>query len=259
MKGIWIRRIYQIVLTVALIAAGLCLIGGCLHIYRSGGDQIYTLEKIHRTFKTIAILVYLALALTIGSFILEWILPAPKKKKPRKNHGLILKNLQQRADLTKCTDKALCSAIRSLRNQRKILSIISLGLLGIFTVIFLIYALGFARYPSLMTEGDLVTPAMIENALVWAVCLAVPFAFGVVAAYMSQSSTLAEIDLLNHVALGKKPPQEAVKNCTKQLYMARGVLLTLAVALIVVGAIGEGWRDVLAKAVAICTECVGLG
>ena len=36
-------------------------------------------------------------------------------------------------------------------------------------------------------------------------------------------------------------------------------VVILLCALIVVGAIGEGWRDVLTKAVAICTECVGLG
>ena len=41
--------------------------------------------------------------------------------------------------------------------------------------------------------------------------------------------------------------------------MLRCATILLAVAMIVVGAIGEGWRDVLTKAAAICTECVGLG
>ena len=259
MKAIWVRRIYQIILTVALIVAAACLIGGSLHIYKSGGVQIYTLKKIGQTFKYIAIPVYIALALTIGSFILELFLPAPRKKKPRKNYELILKNLQQRADLSKCTDRELCSNIRSLRKQRKALAIISFVLLGVCSVVFLIYALRIADYPSLMTEGHRVTEAMIANAIVWGICLLIPFVFAATAAYLSKASKKTEIDLLNHVALGKKPPKEVAKNCTLQLNIIRGALLTLAVALIVVGAIGDGWQDVLAKAVAICTECVGLG
>ena len=39
---------------------------------------------------------------------------------------------------------------------------------------------------------------------------------------------------------------------------ARGLLI-VAVALIIAGALNGGARDVLAKAISICTECVGLG
>ena len=41
--------------------------------------------------------------------------------------------------------------------------------------------------------------------------------------------------------------------------MLRGVLLVLALGLIVLGVLNGGARDVLAKAVRICSECIGLG
>lgn len=39
----------------------------------------------------------------------------------------------------------------------------------------------------------------------------------------------------------------------------RFFLLVLALALIVVGVVNGGMRDVWVKAVNICTECIGLG
>lgn len=258
MNASMIRKVYHIILTVALVAAGLCLIAGCLQVYYSGGEQIYTLEKIGRIFGYIAVPVYIALILVIGSFILELFLPAPKKAKPEKNHAMILRKLQQRADLNRCGDRDLTSMVLSLRRQRRILAILSIVMLAVSTAAFLIYAFTAGQYPSL-TTGKAVTEAMVQNTLVWAVCAAFPFGLGVYVAYATRSSMKTEIELLRHVALDKVPPKTAVQKGAKLLFTLRGSLIVLAIALIVVGAVGEGWRDVLTKAVAICTECVGLG
>lgn len=258
MKATRIRRIYYILLTAALAVAGLCLIAGALHVYYTGGEQIYTLSKINNTFRHIAIPVYIALALVIGSFVLELFLPTPKKGKPEKNHAMILHKLQQRANLEACGDKELCKMVLSLRRQRKILGILSIAMLAAASVFFLVFALNSAEYPSL-TTGHAVTETMVRNTLVWAACLLVPFILSLYTTYATRSGMKTEIELLRHVALRKLPPKEAVKRCALQLNILRGSLIALSVVLIVVGAIGDGWRDVLTKAVAICTECVGLG
>lgn len=39
----------------------------------------------------------------------------------------------------------------------------------------------------------------------------------------------------------------------------RKILILLAIALIAIGVLNGGARDVLVKAVNICTECIGLG
>ena len=254
MKAIWTRRIYHILLTAALIAAGGCLIWGCLNIYFSGGQQIYTLEKISATFRTVAVPIYIAVALTVGSFLLELILPTPKKKKGGKNEDAILSSLQSRADLNKCGDKELCRVILSLRRQRKALTIISMVLLAVFSIFFLLYALNGHNFHESDFNGS-----MIRAAIVWAVCLVIPFAFGIIAAYMSRSAVRTEIGLLKQVALGKKPDKLPAKDRKKAMTVIRLSIVAAAAVLIVVGALGGGWVDVLTKAAAICTECVGLG
>lgn len=254
MKAIWIRRIYHIILTAALIAAGGCLIWGCLNVYLSGGEQIYTLEKISSTFRTVSVPVYLALALAIGSFILELFLPTQKKKKAGKNEDVILRSLQARADLEKCGDKELCRVILSLRRQRKAMAIISLVLLAVTSGFFLLYALNGHNFHQSDFNGS-----MIRAAIVWAVCLAIPFVFSVYAAYAGKASIRTEIELLKKVALGKKPDKMPVKDNKKTLNIVRISFIAAAAVLIVVGALGGGWMDVLTKAAAICTECVGLG
>lgn len=254
MKAIWIRRIYHILLTAALLAAGGCLIWGCLEIYRSGGDQIYTLEKISSTFRRVAVPVYMAVALVIGAFILELILPSQKKQKSGKNEALILKTLQSRANLDDCGDKALCKAILRQRKLRKLLKVISLALLAVSAVVFLFYALDGSNFHKSDFNGS-----MVKAALVWAGCLAVPFGFAVYGAFASKAMVKNEIELLKLVALGPKPPRSYTAENKKAMNLVRVGILAFAAALIVIGALGGGWRDVLTKAAAICTECVGLG
>ena len=54
-----IRLVYGIALSICAIVAGVCLITACLGIYLSGGDQIYTPEKVAHGFSVISVPVYL--------------------------------------------------------------------------------------------------------------------------------------------------------------------------------------------------------
>ena len=79
-----IRKIYSIALTCTLIATGLSLMGGCLYIYLSGGDAPFTEAAIGTVFNKIGWLIWLTLALIIGSVALHWILPRDEKRKHRR-------------------------------------------------------------------------------------------------------------------------------------------------------------------------------
>ena len=48
------------------------------------------------------------------------------------------------------------------------------------------------------------------------------------------------------------------KNINKK-QIVRGVILVLALALIVIGLISGGFKDVIVKAIRICFECIGIG
>ena len=54
----------------------------------------------------------------------------------------------------------------------------------------------------------------------------------------------------------RKPAQERP---VRRLGLWRGLLYALALALLILGVGNQGMRDVLVKAIQICTECIGLG
>ncbi len=62
----------------------------------------------------------------------------------------------------------------------------------------------------------------------------------------------------------EKPGQVSVKPCmpaapVKHVGVLRGLVLTAALALILLGILNGSARDVLIKAITICSECIGLG
>ena len=72
------------------------------------------------------------------------------------------------------------------------------------------------------------------------------------------------VGMVWQAAAGEKKPRPAAippaeRKPAKHLAAARLVVLGAAVALVVLGVINGGARDVLVKAVNICTECIGLG
>ena len=250
-----LRLIYGIVLSVALVAAGICLMCACMQVYTSGGEQIYTAEKIAEAFKPIAIPVYLALALIVGGFLLELILPAEKKKLPvEKNYPLMLAKLHEKNDLDRCGDKKLIAAIKEEPKKRKLHKILSFVVLGLSAVVFLCYALNGRNFHS--TE---ITQSMISAALVLLCCLALPAGYGVFAAYYCKASIRREVELMKMVAVPRQPEENPVKAPCRLWTILPYGLLAVAAVLIVLGIMGNGFADVLTKAVNICRECVGLG
>ena len=250
-----IRLLYGMVLSLALVAAGICLMVACYGIYQSGGAQMYTAEKVAAAFAPIAVPVYIALALTIGSFLLHMLLPLEKeKRKIEKNYPLMLRKLHEKNDLSACGDRSLVKAIQAEPKKRVLHSTVSLGLLVVSTVVFLCYALNGTHFHS-----SEITESMVSAMYVMLPCLAVPFGYSVFTAYFHKASIRRELELMKLVAAPKKAEPAPVKDHTKAVNVLRVSILAVAVVLVVVGLLGDGWADVLTKAVNICRECVGLG
>jgi len=90
--------------------------------------------------------------------------------------------------------------------------------------------------------------------------------FGPIAPLAYGAGCLAVLGLLLGVrAEERRGPQERLERCpaveteTQRTNALRAALLALAVGLIVHGALNGSMRDVLVKAINVCTECVGLG
>lgn len=255
-----IHLIYGICLSAVTIIAGLCFIAACCNIYFTGVandlPQIYTRAIVEENFSKIAIPVYLCLALVIGSFILHLALPTEKKKLvPEKNLPLILSRLQAKTDLGSC-EPELRERIVAQQKNRKFLCILCAILLIIGSAGFLVYACDGSRW------GGNSTPTMISAMYMMIGALAIPLAITIYAAYFCRGSLLAEIELMKQASQQAPKKAEKPEPKAQNRFLMPGIqaaILVVGVLLVVLGACNGGTVDILSKAVAICTECVGLG
>lgn len=251
-----IRQVYQVLLSIDVICAGLCLIVACVGIYRSGARP-FSREAVAEAFSEIAVAVYIGLALILAGWIGAIFFPGEKEKlKPEKQDGYILARLQEKLDWEACPPEVL-QKLTALQRTRCLHRWISLGLLAVCSAIFLIYALNGAHFPS---EG--LNEAMVKAMGVFLPCLAVPFGYAVFAAYQAKKSFHEEL-LLTRQAIRdgftRSCPATSPKKAAEVGRIVRWAVAGLAVAFLVYGFLSGGTEDVLTKAANICTECVGLG
>ena len=238
-----IHRIYGIVLSVSAIAAGICLIAACLQI-KSQGEHPFSPEAVSTAFSAISVPIYICLALIIGGFILDGFFPAePKKALPPKQHEAMAKKLYKNASPELMRNK--------LRSKRLFVNQLTLIWLVIGSLLFLLYALNGKNFAL-----ETINSAMIKGTVWLVVCMTLPFCHAVFAAYYAKRSYAKEISLLKESGI---TPNHSPAAAPQHLYWIRWAILTLGIAMVVVGAVNNGTEDVLTKAVNICTECVGLG
>lgn len=250
-----IRLVYGLLLSLVTVIAGICLIVACVGIYRSGGEQIYTPEKVAAAFSGIAVPVYLCLVLIAGGFILDFLLPSDSRKlKPEKNDRAILQRLLAKRDMEVCSP-SLRKEIEAQRKLRKLHYIIALVLLALCSVIFLSYGAN----PANFHQSDINT-SMVKAMYIMFPCLAIPFGYGVFSAYFTRASLRKEVELVKKISAGEKKSADVPKEpASRPVMVLRCVLLCVGIGILVYGFLAGGTADVLTKAVNICTECVGLG
>jgi len=249
-----VRLAFGIVLSVALVVVGVCLMTACLGIYLTGGDQIFTPQRVADAFSVIAVPVYLCLALVLIGFVLDLFLPLKKNKlKAEKNPAVTLERLLSKRDVESC-DPALKAQILTLRKRRSLAKIITLAVLAVCSIAFLCYGANPANFHS-----SEINASMTKAVIILLVCMAVPFAFALVSAYRAKKSLEKEIELVKEIPVGESVLPASQPSRPNLLVIARWVFVAVAVAVLVYGFCTGGTADVLTKAKNICTECVGLG
>lgn len=255
-----IHRIYGIAYIAVTVIAGICFILSALTLYKTGlaqDTQPYTRELVTQSFARIAVPVYLCLVMTIGGFILHLALPLERKKiSPEKNLPLILSRLQAKADLQQC-DAQLRSTICRQQNARKLHTAISTALTAVCAIVFLAKACDQRYWP----DPAYVTDAMIGIMPLFATCVLIPLAYIIFTVFFCRASLQKEIELLKQAP--KAAQSQPVKKVRQLPALATTVLqvvcILLGIGFILYGIDGGGVEGVIAKAVAICTECIGLG
>ena len=249
-----IHWLYGILLSAMLVIVGICLCVACVGIYLSG-EQPFSREAVAAAFGSIAVPVYLCLALAVGGFLLNGFAPLEAKRSPDKQYRLLLTQQQQKLDLEQCSG-ALKNAIIQQRKTRRLHNGIALGLLAAGSAIFLSYACNPANFHQSEINGS-----MIQAMVLFLPCLGIPFVYAVIAGYIRNRSYQKEIALIKQaLAEGarKTEPDVSQSKGHWSLYL-RLALLCVAIGILVYGFFAGGTADVMTKAVNICTECVGLG
>ncbi len=226
-----------------LTVSGLCLMAGCLAIYRTGE---FTPAAVAAGFRPIAPVCYAAVAAAIAGLFLPH---PPARPIPARQTAAILARLSGKVlpeDL-----QALGAEIQAEQVSRRRRTSLRNALLGICAVVFLCYAVDGSHF-----HTSQINSSMIRAMTVLLPCLMVSLAASLWAHYGNVRSMEREISLWKQVP-GKASPSQAP--APKKEFQIRYALLVLAAGLLVFGFCTGGTADVLTKAVNICTECVGLG
>ena len=247
------HRIYNILFSIVIIIAGICLIIGVLTIYNSG-DQPFSRESVAATFSTIAFPVYLTLVMAVISFVWEIASPSDKEKEPNaKDYPHLLETLYNKKDFS-AGDVAVQEEIKSLWTNRKMHVIIRTLVLVICSAIFLLYALNSANF-----HQSEINSSMINAMKILVPCSLVAFAYSLFVAIHNEKSLQKEIELAKQLPAVTSSTEAEIIGGEKRLSPYRNAILVAAIILIVYGFLEGGTIDVLAKAINICTECIGLG
>lgn len=251
-----IFSIYRILLSVSIIAAGLCLIFGCLSIYFSK-DHSYSRQIVAETFSTIAVPVYICLGLTAVSLVTEVLFPSfSVEHKTKISYKNRLELLISKKDLSVCTTEQL-SAIEKERKIRKLITAFQAIVIAVCCVVFLIYALNSSNY-----DNSDINSSVINAMWVLLPCLGVTLIASVAAEVFRGKSFQRETLLVTKLPALKSDSTDSRFDKSKsdiKISVVRCAVLLLSIAILIYGFATGGVYDVLTKAVNICTECIGLG
>ena len=246
------RALTWMFVAATLLVAAL-LIAQCADIYFTGTapsnltetgvyiHPIYSREIVGERFSRIAWAVWLWLALLIAVLVTRQ--PAVKAVlKPPVANQLAL--LQKRAETT--------PEMAREQKKRKTVFVICAAVCAVCAVQVWLYMANLTHFASRDLEP--VIGAMLIHVVPWVV---VAFACIMTFEQLNDKSMLIEIEEAKKAP--KRQPEPAKAQNMKARNIARAALYAAAVAMLVAGVLNGGMRDVLVKAVNICTECIGLG
>ena len=245
-----IHRWYSWILAALLAVLGVLLILSCLDIYTSG-PRPYSADAIALRFRRIVVPVIIAVAGCTGGIVLNLLLPVEHERtKAISSPEEIMLRLRQKADV---------SPVRREHRLRLSIRVIT----GILFVALMVYPAVYFLTPDHFTISNLnadivkavlivLVPALVGLLLCWVCRTLVDASFRREAAVYKQA-----------LADGKRKPSkqnnEQPRKCCGILKGIKIGIVVIAVIFIIAGIFNGGADDVLKKAIAICTECIGLG
>ena len=246
------HKIYAAVTGAAAAVAGICLMVACVGIW-GAGDASFSPDSVKAAFTPISIPVYLCLTLVMGGAALDALSPADREKsRAKRDPAAILQRLYQKADISNCEEDLFLQISTTFRKCTYI-RWAYLAVPALLAAIFLGYAVNPGHYSS-----EDVTGSVIQAMSILLPCVAA----AMVCCLVLRRHLLLNTEKL--IVLLKQAPQREHSSApapAKKSFipLVQALLFVAAIVMIAYGAVSGGTTDVLAKAVNICTECVGLG
>ena len=255
-----LHNVLSWITAILVIGLGVGFIVACVLIYNSGTNP-FTRESVGRMLLyLLAPSIITVLVVAVGG-ALRLVYPVEDKaKKSKPDVELTLKRLQSTRDLSLVDEEVRASVLRA-RLLRKIAGYVNLFLALVGAVIATVYCL----IPENIT--DELNATVISCTLAALICMLPSLIFYIVRIFTDKRSMNTEIALLTSLERAKMGGDTAKSEVFDFIAKyKREFLLGIRIAVfiagtvyIVLGVINGGMKDVLDKAIKICTECIGLG
>lgn len=246
--------LYGCAVSVIVVVLGIVLILSALDIYQADPTGApYSPATISAHFHNISILVYCALVLIAGGVLLDVFAPVKAERpKPIRDQRAIMRKAAAKSGMPSVEEQ------KRIDKERLIRTCITAGCVGLFTGLMvypLIYVIFFHDYAAANPNAE-----VIKSTLIVFIPAIVGFALWHVGAILVSKSYQRQTDLYKSIKNTEQKPDIVEKTASKvPVCILRCSILAIAVIFIVMGILNGSAYDVLTKAVAICTECIGLG
>lgn len=246
-----LRRLLRAACGVSIVLCGLCLMAACIGIYRSG-DAPFSRQAVAEAFSSVRAVVYLCLGLTALSCVYCIAVPGGQTRTlPGKSARAALRQLRGSVCTEEC-DTATAGQLARLTRRTRLLQLAQGSICTAACIVFGVYALDGRHFPKEDINGSMI------RAMVWLLpCLTTALAAGLLIGRALEQCAREQLVLLRK--LPRRTAQQDGARRTVSFTVIRLVLLALGAGLVVFGAATGGIAGVLAKAINICTECIGLG
>lgn len=259
-----INKIYAICISIFTAVIGILFIVQTIDIYIDGKatGNMYTPETIESHFRAIAIPFTLWIIFIILGIILKIIIPSQNKCSLKMESKEIAKKLSEKLiSLDEIKNEEEKQIILKEKKKRLIVWIAVLLICLISIVLSCIYLFDPDHYTldgKLMLQAGTIALSILPYVLL---------CFGALLIGKAHEEFSSKIELVairklltnkDNLISNKLPSLKSISS-KRFLLITRAVILTISIVFIVVGVINGGARDVLIKALNICTECIGLG
>lgn len=258
-KGILLEKIYKFVFTILTLVLGILFALFSYVILTKGKQQIttdpnyviYNIDIVNHYLNALIIPFILWIMIIIGGFIIKHIYKIEDKSNA-KSTNIDTYNILSKKIAT-ISDKNLLKPL----NKLKLFKTLMFVLFSILSLVAMIFPSRFIfnkdNYQGTDTNSEVIKITL--NVLPYLLIVVILFALYII---FYLKTIKKEIVIMKSLLPNINKEIVNKKKTDYSLTIIRIAVLSLSLTLITLGLINDGYNDVLAKAIAICTECIGL-